>query len=106
MEKVLGKIEKVWYGLDGDGQFGLSLTLSFGRGGAVQTFKGGWADYSPSAKYSYDEWLKSHTGTALFILDTLKKAKKRNVADLAGVPIEAELDGNLLKSWRVLEEVL
>jgi len=28
------------------------------------------------------------------------------VHDLIGVPVEVELDGNLLKDWRVLTEVI
>ena len=36
----------------------------------------------------------------------LGDAKKTEVSRLAGVPVEVEFNGNVLKSWRVLKEVL
>lgn len=109
MEKVLGKIEKVSYGLGGydDAMFGLSVTLSLRGGGTgVNDFKGWWTSYSEGAKYSQGEWEQVHLKTTLEIIELLTQAKKRTVSDLAGVPVEAEIDQNTLKSWRVLTEVL
>ena len=107
-EKVLGKIETASYGFgSGDGSFGLFVTLSLRGGGTgVTDFKGGWARYSEGAKYSRVAWERTHLNTALEIIDLLSAAKKNDVAKLVGTPIEAEIDGNALKSWRILTEVL
>ena len=39
-------------------------------------------------------------------LDLLEKAKVNNFYDLVGIPVEATIDGQSLKEWRILEEVL
>lgn len=107
MEKVLGKIEKATYGMGGyDGaMFGLSVTLAFG-GRACSDFKGTWQTRSENAQFSVEEWQRSHLEAALFVMDLLRDAKKKDVSQLAGVPVEVSTDGNSLKSWRVLTEVL
>ena len=109
MEARLGKISKVSYGFGGyDGaMFGLSVTLTMDGGSTgVCDFRGTWATRSEQAKFSEAEWLGSHTETALFVRDLLTQAKKRDVTDLVGVPVEDKLEGNALKSWRILTEVI
>ena len=41
-----------------------------------------------------------------FLSKTLKEAKVSDVKDLVGVPVEIEFEGNSLKDWRILTEVL
>jgi hypothetical protein len=41
-----------------------------------------------------------------FLSKLLKDAKVRSVDKLKGIPVEAIFDGNVLKEWRVLTEVL
>lgn len=108
-EKVLGKISCAEYGIGGydDVQFGLSITLSLDGGSqGIQDFKGNWQTYPEHAKYSLEDWQNGHLQAALFLLQLLKEAKKMHVGQLVGVPVEAEIDSNTLKSWRVLTEVL
>lgn len=37
---------------------------------------------------------------------TLRIAKTNNVGDLRGVPVEIDIENNIIQKWRVLEEVL
>jgi hypothetical protein len=106
--KVFGKIQKASYGMGGyDGvMFGLSLTFSLADGCGVQDFKGNWASYPERAKYTLEQWQEAHLEAALFLCNLLREAKKREVSELTGTPIEAEIENNTLKSWRVLTEVL
>lgn len=103
----LMKIAKASYGFGGyqGEQFGLSLEFSSPSAG-VGFFDGYWADRSDFAKWSIEDQEKAFVGTAKLVRDTLRKAKKRDVASLVGIPVEVTFEGNLLKSWRVLEEVL
>ncbi len=36
----------------------------------------------------------------------LEDSKKTKVRDLTGIPVECSFDGMMLKSWRILTEVL
>jgi hypothetical protein len=36
----------------------------------------------------------------------MEDAKVTDFSNLKGIPVEAEFDGDILKSWRVLKEVL
>ena len=96
--KQLGKIKSAHFGTDGDGHFGLFLNLGGGEGSAwgCGDF---WGCYPKSVNVEFGK-------IALRILGLLTEAKKQDVKSLAGVPIEAEFDGNTLKSWRVLTEVI
>lgn len=106
--KELGRIQKITYGFGGyqDAQFGLSVTLG-GAGWGVADFHGGWAikpsDHADWTVGDQDKWFAE---TARHILRLLKEAKATDVSGLLGKPIEATFDGNLLKSWRILTEVL
>jgi hypothetical protein len=56
-------------------------------------------------------WTEQDRGQELaeicrFLSSLLKAAKREHVGQLVGVPVEVTFDGNVLKDWRVLEEVL
>lgn len=103
----LMKIATASYGFGGyqGEQFGLSLEFT-SPGTGVGFFDGHWADRSEFAKWSVEDQEQAFVATAKLVRDTLRKAKKRDVAALVGTPVEVTFEGNLLKSWRVLEEVL
>ena len=106
--KQFGKIRKASYGFGGyqDAQFGISFDLG-GEHWGVSDFWGGWADKPTSgAQWTRKDQLAWHAETAERICELLKAAKVNSVAKLPGIPIEVSFDGNLLKSWRVLTEVL
>jgi len=108
METRFGKIQKVTYGMGGyqDAQFGLTLTLG-GEGWGVGTFRGQWASPpSPSAQWTEESRKTAFGDDAIWLIDIMTKAKVTDVSRLAGIPVEVTFDGNMLKSWRVLEEVL
>ena len=103
----LGKIQHVRLGSGGyqDACFGISFTLG-GEGWGVQDFWGTWETRSDSAKYSEEEWKESHHKTYFRLMQLMKDAKVSDLNKLKDIPVECVFDGNLLKSWRVLKEVL
>lgn len=107
--KELGRIQSATFGLGGyqDVQFGFWLTLG-GEGWGVGASHGNaWSlERDKHCKWSEEDRREALADSALKLMDTLKKAKKQGVAELVGVPVEVTFDGNLLKSWRVLTEVL
>jgi hypothetical protein len=102
MEKKLGKIESVRFGHGGyqDACIGLSVTLG----------NGSW-DPEMIKCTEHTKWTEedrtNNIGEAVrFVSKLLKEAKVDSVDKLKGVPVEVTFDGNLLKEWRVLTEVL
>lgn len=109
METKIGKIERVAFGFGGDVMFGLSVTLS-GPSWGVGDFKGTWSysHITPDANYKWTEEDRAriYLETVRFVENLLKDAKVLSVEQLKGKPVEATFDGMLLKSWRILTEVL
>ena len=106
--KELGKITHATFGLGGyqDAQIGLSLTFG-GSGWGCSTFRGDWAiDRSEHAKWTENDRIRQLGETVMWLRDILRKAKVDCVGNLVGIPVECTFDGNVLKEWRVLEEVL
>lgn len=111
MKTILGKIDYVSFGHGGyqDAQFGISFGFSF-DGCGVSDFWGFW-DYelikhSEHCKWTEEERAKKASELLPKISKLLKQAKVRNVQDLKGKPVEITFEGDTLKSWRILEEVL
>ena len=111
MEKRLGKIESVRFGLGGyqDSQLGLSVTLS-ASGWGVGDFKGNWdcerIKWSEHCKWTEEERDKGYSETMRYLSKLLKDSKVDSVDKLKGIPVEVTFDGNMLKEWRILTEVL
>jgi hypothetical protein len=111
MEKRLGKIESVRFGHGGyqDACIGLSVTLGDGSWG-VGDFKGTWdpemIKCSEHSKWTEEDRTNNISESVRFVSKLLKQAKVNSVDKLKGVPIEAIFDGNMLKEWRILTEVL
>lgn len=102
--KRLGKIGLAIVGFGGyqDAMLGCSFTLT-GEGWGVGDFWGAWGSATVPNEADRTESL----GLMMRQLgDLLRAAKVKHFDELVGVPIEAEFDGNTLKSWRVLTEVL
>lgn len=109
MTKELGKISSASFGMGGyqDCMIGLSLTFSTKGGGAVSTFLGAWAaERSGTALWTEESRLQKIGAACMKLADLLKKTGKRDVAELAGAPVEITFDGNRMVDWRLLEEVL
>ena len=111
METKLGKIERVSFGHGGyqDACIGLSVTLGNGSWG-VSDFKGTWdpetIKVTEHTKWSEETRTENFGELVRFVSKLLKEAKVDSVDKLKGIPVEVTFDGNLLKEWRVLTEVL
>lgn len=105
--KELGKIKSVRVGFGGyqDVMFGVWFELG-GETWSVGDGKGTWAHWSEGRKWTPSDQADLFAETMRYMITLCEQAKIDNVAHLVGVPIEIEFDGNLLKSWRVLKEVL
>lgn len=105
--KFLGKIAKVQFGIQ-DSNFGLFLNFS-GPGCGISAFVVTWGLAIEPSQYS--EWTENDRDAQLaelgrFVNRTLIDANVEDVADLAGIPVEVTIEGNLLKAWRILTEVI
>ena len=108
MRKELGKISGVSFGWGGyqDACLGLSLSFSM-KGSGVNTFIGDWGiEHSEYCKWSEEGRVRKLGETVMKLGKMLSAAHKTDVTQLVGVPVELTFDGNLLKDWRLLEEVL
>jgi hypothetical protein len=108
MRKELGKVKSASYGFGGyqECQFGLSVSLGAASWG-VSDFWGFWSDDpGPGAKWTKEDQHRFHGETVDRIHKLLSSAKAKDVASLVGKPVEVEFDGMMLKSWRVLTEVI
>jgi len=106
--KFLGKITNCKFGLGGyqDAMLGISFTFQF-DGSGIADFWGCWGDTrSEHCKWSEQERLDYLGGMCMRIAELLNQAKKSNVSELIGVPVEITISGQTLKSWRVLTEVV
>lgn len=119
MEKKLGKIVSVYFGLGGyqECQFGLSLTFEgpelSGCKWGCGVFIGNWdvnsIKHDEGCKWTERDRVKWHDDMCRKVSDILNKAKVKEVSQLLGKPVEVEFEGcgsAPLKNWRILEEVL
>lgn len=109
--KSIGKIQGVRFGYGGydDAMIGLSLSLGSDKESwGVGDFKGTWGmNPSKHAKWTEADQTKHWGDTVRFIRDLLKQAKKSELNDLVGIPVECTFDGmGKLESWRILEEAI
>ena len=111
MEKKLGKIESVSFGLGGYQGSILGIHFTLGDGSwSVGDSRGNWdaeqikhTEYTKWSEKDRDMW---YSETMRYVSKLLKDAKIDSVDKLKGKPIEAAFDGNQLKEWRILTEVL
>ena len=104
----LGKITHFDVGLGGyDGaMFGMSVTMNC-DGCVVADFDGTWA-HQPKETYQWtvEDQTKSWGEMCRRVAKLMKQAKATSCAEMIGKPVGVTFDGNRLKSWRILEEVL
>ena len=108
METKLGKILRCEFGDGGyqDAMVGVSFVLE-GDGWGTCDFWGFWnTERTEHTKWTVEDREKKLGEITVKLAGILKAAKKPYVSKLAGTPIEVTFDGNLLKSWRVLTEVI
>lgn len=112
MRIELGKIKNVNFGNSVGYQnacFGISFTLG-GDGWGVGSGMEAWDMYKIKcdkyAKWTEEDRSKQYDEIMRYISKLLHEAKVSEVYALKEIPIEATFDGNLLKSWRILTEVI
>lgn len=107
----LGKLSDVKFGICGGNNLfiGLSVTITSGVWGvqselsAVDPVKVVHADHSDWTEEERDDGCVTLVKHISRLLDD---AKVSSIEELNGIPVEATFDGNVLKSWRVLTEVI
>jgi hypothetical protein len=111
METKLGKIEKVEFGVGGyqEAMIGLHVTIS-GDGWGVCDTTSAWdaetIKHSEHCKWTENDRSKQYDDIVRFVSKLLKQAKVKSISSLKGIPVETIFEGNSLKEWRILEEVL
>jgi hypothetical protein len=111
MEKKLGKIESVSFGLGGYQGVMLGIHVTLGNGSwGVGDSKGNW-DAEQIKHTEYTKWTEadrdaSYAEIMRYVSKLLKEAKVDSVDKLKGKPVEVTFDGNMLKEWRILTEVI
>lgn len=111
MNKELGKIKNVYFGLGGyqDCQIGIHFTFE-GKGWGCGMSKGAWdcnqIEHTKHSKWTEEDRSRDYNAIVRYVSDILEKAKVDRVDKLEGIPVEVTFDNGMLKSWRVLEEVL
>lgn len=108
MRTEIGKIKTVYFGKGGydDAMIGITFTLG-GEAWGVGDFWGQWATKITEGTQWTEESRTTKLGeTVMRILQLLQDAKVSKVDDLMNIPVEVSFEGNTLKSWRILTEVI
>jgi len=103
--KTLGKITSFKFGIN-EWCMGSFLTLSC-DGCCVNTNN----VYNCTKHTEYSKWTpedqKDWAAKALMTLhDWMEEAQVSDVSEMVGIPVEVTWNGNLMKSWRILTEVI
>ena len=110
LRKEIGKIQSVKFGKGGyqDACIGISFELGSDKNGwGVGDFNGDWAlERSKDAEWTEEIRIKNLGKMCMYINQLLEDAKVDDINELKGKPVEVTFDGNLLKEWRLLTEVI
>jgi hypothetical protein len=110
-KKELGKIVSVQFGIGGyqDAMFGVTITFE-GKWGGVSWHMGCWSpsiiEVTENTKWTEEDRDKDLVAICRKLDSLLKEAKVNDVTKLVGKPVEIQFDGNTLKDWRLLTEVI
>lgn len=107
-EKRIGRISDIYFGLGGyqDTQIGYWLTIS-GKGWGTQTGSGSWAsEPSTGARWTVEERNSALGATCINLVEIMNTVGVKRLSELKDVPVEVTFDGTIMRSWRVLDEVL
>lgn len=109
-EVKLGKIQKVSFGLGGyqDTMLGISLMLGASTW-STHYHKGFWGPditVTERTQWTEDDRTAEFAELVHYVGELLSNANVKCVADLKNIPIEVTFEKNVLKSWRILEEVI
>lgn len=109
--KALGKIKTVTFGHGG--YQGCCIGINFelggehwGVGAGMTAWDANLIKHTEHCKWTEADRNQEYVDIMRYVSDLLRDAKVSDIAKLQGIPIEATFDGNMLKGWRVLKEVL
>lgn len=107
MQKYLGKIQNVYFGLDQDYPFlfGLELTFKFDDGCFVTSTKD-VVNIGETCKWTKEERCKGVTKCIDQIIKVMKDANVNEITKLKGKPVELTIEANTLQDYRILTEVI
>ena len=105
--KELGKIREAYVGIGGYQDAMLGFYLDFDLNGlGISAWEGFWTTKcTDNCKWTEDDRDGKFVDVMRLVWNTLEDAKVKRVQDLVGVPVEVTIEGNALKSWRILKEV-
>ena len=109
MRTEIGKIKTCSFGFGGyqDAMFGATFDLgSEKESWGVGDFWGDWEKRTKHAEYSENDFNTGCMKTRSRIISLMRSARVTQFEDLQGKPVEVTFNGNMLESWRILEEVL
>jgi len=110
-EKQLMKISRAKFGIGGynDAMLGVFFTFT-GNSCGVGDDKSAWdcnlIKVTENTKWTEESRGRQYEDIMRYVSGLLKEAKVLNFDQLVGKPVEVTLEGNQLKSWRILTEVL
>lgn len=111
MEKELGKIESVKFGLGGyqGAMIGIHISLS-SKGWGTNTEVSAWdseiIECTEHCKWNEESRSKQYDEMVRYISKLLKSAKVQTIDELKDKPVEVIFENNSIKEWRILDEVL
>lgn len=108
IEKVLGKITEVEFGLCSDRPFlmGIHFSFSLGNGGGVGDGYKYTINMSEECRWNQIERSDAIVKSIERIQNWLKDAKVHNVSQLLNKPVEVSLKHDCFYDFRILTEVL
>jgi hypothetical protein len=102
-----GKIKSVRLGAGGyqDAKYGFTLDLGSGCW-SVTDFWGTWADHSEGCEWSIADQQQKFLASFMRVKELMRDAGVDDFSKLKNVPVEITFEGNTMKSWRIMTEVL
>lgn len=111
--KKLGKIKDITFGIGGyqDAMLGYHINFSLEGGSKSISISKGTFDYNRVKHQEYSTWNEEDRDESMLIMlkdlsNVLSKAKVNTVDKLVNMPVEVTIKDNIVKDWRILEEVL
>lgn len=109
-EKRIGKIKSVRFGHGGyqDACIGFSFDLGSDKEGwGVGDFWGTWAmQRTEGCKWTDKSRIELLGKEVMRMNELLSQANVTSLEKLLGIPVEVTFEGNTLKGWRILTEVI
>ena len=107
--KELGKISSVTFGMTGyqDAGFGMRFNFSGKSWGVSDDTHWVWnTEPDKSTKWTHKDRLEQMGKIMDFVRVKMNEANINNFKDFVGVPVEVTFEDRMIKSWRILGEVL